>query len=404
MQTFKYKATTAEGNTIEGTHLANNRDDVVVMLREKKHYPIKVEEFHEGKDIKDLSFSFGKSVKTKDIAIFCRQFYTMLNAGISIVASLDILRRQTDNGKLREEIAGVYEDVQKGQTLSEAMKNRKRTFPGLLLNMVEAGEVSGNLDAIMSRLASHFEKENKINNKVKTAMVYPIILSVLAVGVVVFLLTFVMPTFIGMFEGSGVALPLPTRILLDVSNILTTYWYIFTVFIIIAIVGFKAFITTEAGRYSFDEFKLKLPVIKETIKKISTSRFSRTLSTLLASGIPLLEALDIVSRVVGNKVLEKGILKSIDEVRRGSTLAKPIKAIGFFPPMLDSMIKIGEESGALDDILEKTASFYDEEVDSAIQKLTAMLEPLMIIIMALIIGAIVIAMILPMFDMMNTIQ
>jgi len=404
MPTYRYRATAINGKTVDGTEVANSRGDVVAILRERQHFPVKIEEVDEAKGAKKQGLLFIKSIKIMEIAIFCRQFHTMLNSGVSIIACLDILRRQTENKRLRKEIYNVYEYVQKGQTLSEAMKNCNNTFPALLLNMVEAGEASGNLDTIMNRMAEHYEKENKINNKVKTAMIYPIILSVLAVAVVVFLLIFVMPTFVGMFQSSGVELPLPTRILLFFSNAIVVYWYIILAIAAGLFYALKLYLSSEGGRYSFDYLKLKLPVIKNTVIKIATSRFSRTLSILLASGIPLLEGLEIVSRIVGNKVLEKKVLKAMEEVRRGATLSKPIKSIGFFPPMLDSMIQIGEESGALDEILYRTANFYDEEVDTAILKMTAMLEPLMIVVMAIIIGAIIIAMLLPMFDMIKTIQ
>ncbi len=404
MPTYKYKATAMDGKSVEGTEVANSRGEVVALLRGKKQFPVKIEEVEDGKDSGKQGLVLFKSIKIKEIAIFCRQFHTMLNSGVSIIACLDILRRQTGNKRLRQEIYNVYEYVQKGQTLSEAMKACGDTFPPLLLNMVEAGEASGNLDSIMDRMAEHYEKENKINNKVKTAMVYPIILSILAISVVVFLLIFVMPTFVGMFQSSGVELPLPTRILLLISDTIIRYWYLIAAAAALGIYGLRLYLKSKDGRYLFDSIKLRLPVVKDTSIKIATSRFSRTLSILLASGIPLLEGLEIVSRIVGNKVLEKHILQAMEEVRKGSPLSRPIKSIGYFPPMLDSMIQIGEESGALDEILDRTANFYDEEVDTAIQKMTAMLEPLMIVIMALLIGAIIIAMILPMFDMIKTIQ
>ncbi|KAB3527593.1 type II secretion system F family protein [Alkaliphilus serpentinus] len=403
MPTFSYKATTSEGKTVEGTFVANSKGEVVTLIRESNQYPINIIEATEGKNLNMNSFTIGGRIKVKDISIFCRQFYTMLNAGVSIIASLDILKKQTENKRLREAVANIYEDLQKGRTLSEAMKTKNNIFPDLFINMVEAGEASGNLDTIMNRMAEHYEKENKINNKVKTAMMYPLVLSILALTVVVFLLAFVMPTFVSMFEGSGVPLPLPTKILLNISNTLTTYWYFFVAATVLMVFSFKVFISTEDGKYSFDSFKLKIPVVSNTIKKVATSRFSRTLSILLASGISLLEALDIVARVVGNKVLEKVIHGTMEDVRKGAPLSKPIRNSGFFPPMLDSMLQIGEESGALDDILEKTANFYDDEVETAIQKMTGLLEPLMIVFMALIIGAIVIAMLLPMFDMISTI-
>jgi type IV pilus assembly protein PilC len=284
------------------------------------------------------------------------------------------------------------------------MKDHRNVFPELFIHMVEAGEVSGTLDNIMDRMAVHYEKETKIQNKVKSAMTYPIILAIVSVVVVVFMLVAILPTFLGMFEGSDVPLPGPTRLLLGLSNGLRQYWYI-----IIAVVGaivyaVRRYIKTDSGRKAFDKLKLRLPVVKNAIIKIATSRFTRTLSTLLASGIPLLPAMDIVAKVVGNQVIAEGILIVKEELRKGFDMAGPIRRLGIFPPMVDSMIMIGEESGALDEVLRRTADFYDEEVDVAIQKLTSMLEPVMLIFMAVIIGFLVAAMYLPMIDMMQTIQ
>jgi len=402
MPIYKYTAINKSGTKITNDYSAKSQAEVMVMLKENGFYPVKVEEYIERKEIA-LSDIFNK-VTIKDIAVFCRQFYTMLNAGVTITSTLDILRQQTENKKLRKIISDIYEEVQKGSAFSEALKKHRDVFPDLLINMVEAGEVSGNLDTIMDRMANHFEKEFKINNKIKSAMVYPIILSVVAIGVVVFLLTSVMPTFIGMFTSSGVPLPLPTRILLGISSALQNYWYIFFGGIILIIIGFNTYKNTDGGKLLISRIKLAIPVIKDSNKKIITSRFTRTLSTLLSSGVPLLEALDIVSKVVGNVVVEKGISVAKEEVRKGSTLAKPIRETGLFPPMVTSMIEIGEESGALDDILEKTANFYDEELETAIQKMTTLIEPVMIVLMAVIVGFIVISMALPMFDMVNTVQ
>lgn len=402
MPTYKYKAISKLGEKLEGTYTAKNKNEVISMLRQNQNIPVKIEELIEKKDI--LSFDSLKKVKVKDIAIFCRQFYTMLNAGVTVLNVLDTLRLQTENKKLALVIGEVYEEVQKGLTFAESLKRHRKTFPDLLINMVEAGEVSGTLDIIMDRMAVHYEKENKITNKIKGAMMYPIILSIVSMLVVVFLLTFIMPTFVSMFEGSGVELPLPTRILLMISGIIINYWYFVFTALLLVIWGIKRYIGTSKGQFLMDHIKFKIPIVKGTTQKVITSRFTRTLSTLLASGIPLIQALDIVSRIVGNVIVEKGILKAKEDVRKGVDLATPIKQMGVFPPMAESMIRIGEESGALDEILDKTANFYDEEVEAALQKMTTLIEPIMIVIMAIVVGSIVIAMVMPMFDMMNTIQ
>ncbi len=399
---YKYKAITNEGKTFEGTYNAKNKEEVILMLRENKYYPVNIKETEEEKDIRNLQIF--NSVKIKDIAIFCRQFYTMLNAGVTIINCLDILRQQTENEKLRYAIGKVYREVQKGLTFSEALKNHKNIFPELLINMVKAGEISGNLDTIMDRMANHYEKEFKINNKIKGAMVYPIILSIVSTGVVVFLITFVMPTFMEMFEENDIPFPVPTRVLLIFSDILQQYWYLFIGGLIIIIFIIRRALKMEKGRLLVDGVQLKFPIIKGITEKIVTSRFTRTFSTLSASGVPLLQSLEIVANVVGNKVVGDGINTAKEEVRKGVSLSNTIKDIDVFPLMVTSMIEIGEESGSLDKILEKTAAFYDEELEVALQKLTTMIEPLMIVVMSLVIGFIVISMVLPMFDMFGTLD
>ncbi|SDK52536.1 type II secretion system F family protein [Natronincola ferrireducens] len=401
MPVYEYKAVTTNGENIEGSYTAKTKNEVVMMLKQNQNYPISIKEA-ESKDIRDMQIF--SSVKTKDLSVFCRQFYAMLNAGVTIIQCLDILRQQVENKKLKKIVAEVYEEVQKGLTFSEALKKHSTVFPQLMTYMVAAGETSGSLDIIMDRLATHYEKENKINNKIKSAMIYPIILTFVSVAVVIFLLTFVMPTFLGMFEGSGVPLPLPTKILLAISAGLRTFWYIILIGAIVLFYGIKRYITTEDGGLRFDRLKFSLPIVKQLNQKIVTARFSRTLSTLLASGIPLLQSLENVANAVGNKYAAEGIMKAREDVRKGVDIATPIKRTGLFPPMLDNMIRIGEESGTLDDILDKTANFYDEEVDFAIGKMTTLLEPIMIVVMAVIIGFIVIAMVLPMFDMLQTVQ
>lgn len=396
---YKYKAVSESGEILEGVHEGESESDVLAMLKGNKYLPIKVEE-----DIAaDASINiFSQKIKKKDLAVFCRQFYTMLDAGIGIVKCIDILEKQSENKVLVKSLGDIHEDVQKGFTLSQSMKKHRKIFPALLINMMEAGEVSGNLDTIMERMAVHFEKENKLENKIKSAMIYPIALSVVSVAVVIFLLVAVMPTFIGMFESSGQMLPGPTRALLAISSWLTQYWYMFIATVIGLTTGFLYYKTTPTGMRTIDGIKLKIPVVKDTSQKIITSRFTRTLSTLMASGIPLLESIQIVGRVVGNTVVQDKLENSSEDVRKGVSLSRAVHEVGVFPPMVDSMIRIGEESGNLDDILYKTADFYDEEVETSLQKMTALMEPVMLVIMAVIIGFIVIAMAMPMFDMVNT--
>lgn len=402
MALYKYRALTADGRNIEGTHEADNQNEVIHLLREANNIPIEITEDSKSKDVGELAI-FNK-VKTKDISIFCRQFYTMLNAGVTIVNCLDILRVQTESKPLKKILSEVYEDVVVGSAFSEAMNKHENDFPELLLSMISAGEISGNLDGIMDRMAIHYENENKINKKIKGAMIYPIILGILSVSVVILMLTFVFPTFIEMFEDSDAALPLPTQILVNLSEWLRRFWYVVVLVVGLIVYTFRKYIKTDTGRYNIDKLVLKVPVVGGAMKKIATSRFSRTLSTLLYSGVPLIESLDIVGRVIGNRVIQIQLFTVKDEISRGTDLSGPIGQIKEFPPMLTHMVEIGEESGSIDDIMEKTADFYDEEVDAAIQAMTAMLEPIMIIFMAVVIGGMVVAMVLPMFEMVNTIE
>ncbi len=397
---YKYKAVSQTGEIIEGFFEGNDESDVLAMLKGNNYLPVTVEKDIGAEAKVDI---LSKKVKKKDLAVFCRQFYTMLDAGIGIVKCLEILEKQSENKTLIKALGGLHEDVQKGFTLSEGMKKHTKVFPPLLINMVEAGEVSGNLDTIMERMAVHFEKENKLEQKIKSALIYPIALAFVSIAVVIFLLVAVMPTFVSMFEGSGQALPGPTQVLLALSNWLTEFWYIFIVIVFGLFIGFATFKQTPEGKKLFDSLKIKIPIIKTTNVKIITARFTRTMSTLMASGIPLIQSIEVVGKVVGNKIIQDRLVVAVEDIRKGVSLSRAIQEIQIFPPMVDSMIKIGEESGALDDILYKTADFYDDEVELALQRMTTLMEPVMLVVMAVVIGFIVIAMALPMFDVVNTI-
>jgi type IV pilus assembly protein PilC len=397
---YKYKSISSDGRESEGLYVGDSESGLISMLKEKKELVLSIERDVQSEAQIEL---FKKKVKKKDLALFCRQFYTMISAGLGIVPCLEILVSQTENKTFKNAIADTFEEVQKGSTLSESLKQHADIFPTILISMVEAGEVSGNLDTIMLRMAEHFEKENKIENKVKSAMVYPAVLAFVSVAVVVFMLVFIMPTFVGMFEGSGTELPGPTQFLIDLSNSLKTYWYIYLAVIIAIVVGISMYKKSEEGKRFFDSMKLRLPIVKGTSTMLATSRFTRTLSTLLSSGIPLIQAMEVVSKVVNNSVIEERLLSGIENIRKGVSLSRTVKDVGIFPLMVNSMIKIGEESGSLDDMLYKTADFYDEEVEASIQRLTSMIEPLMIVVMGLMIGFIVIAMYLPMLSMTSTV-
>ncbi|WHH59666.1 type II secretion system F family protein [Petroclostridium sp. X23] len=401
MPVYSYKAKTMDGQTVKGTLEAADRTVVISMLKERKYYPVQINE--QGLLQKEITFEFLESVKLKDIAVFCRQFSTIINAGVSVLGCLDILRQQTENKKLKGIVDKIYESVQKGNTLSSAMREHK-VFPQILLNMVEAGEVSGSLDTSLERMAVHFEKENKLNQKVKGALTYPTIISIISVIVITILLTFVVPTFVSMFAGIGIELPVTTRMLLGISDFIRNRWYIAVTIIIVISLAFKYFTSTDFGKNAIDMLKLKIPIFGPLNRKVVSSRFTRTLSTLLVSGLPILTALEVASRVVDNYVVHKGLERARQEVSRGVSLAQPIEQIGVFPPMVTHMLKIGEDTGAMESILEKTADFYDNEVETAVTQMTTLLEPLILCVMAVVVGFIVMAIVQPMFGMYSGLE
>ena len=396
MSKFKYRAMNSTGEKINGDYEANSRDDVISMLSANGLYPLMVEEVIESTNIEISIFD---KVKTKDISIFCRQFYTMLDAGVTMNNALNILSKQLTNKKLKLAITEIEDDVKKGEMLSASMKKYDDIFPQLLVSMVESGEISGKLDEVMLRMSIHYEKENKINNKVKSAMIYPSVLSVVAVAAVIVIMTFVMPTFLEMFAETGTELPLITKVLISISSFMNKRWYIILLIVICFVVGFTYFKRTEFGQILLSKIKLKIPVVKNMNQMIIVSRFTRTLSTLLASGVSLTQSLDIIADIVGNKIAEEEVHNVRDRVFRGEGMYLPIKDSEVFPEMLASMVKIGEETGSLDGILEKTADFYDDELEQAIQTTVALVEPALIVVMGLVIGTIVLAIMIPMFIM-----
>ncbi len=402
MGKFKFKAMSKAGERSEGVYEATSKDEVLAMITSNDCYPLLVEELNEGTKIE-----FGKNsrIKTKDLSIFCRQFSTMIEAGVSISYAVNILATQLPNKRLRDILSKIDESIKKGESLSSSMKEHQNAFPPLLISMIEVGEVSGTLDTILKRMAVYYENENKLNGKVRNAMIYPAILAFVTVGVVILILTVVMPTFMDIFTQSGVQLPWTTKLTLGLSYGIRDYWFIIFPAIIAIIVGVRYYCTkNEKGIMNYSIFKLKYSIFKRINQQMVVSKFTRSLSTVLAAGVNLIQSLDVVAGVVNNKFTESEIRKIKERVLKGENLADPIKEVGVFPPMLSSMVKIGEESGALDDILFKTADFYDDELERAVQAFTAMLEPIMIIVMGIIIGFIIISMVTPMFNMFSSIK
>lgn len=401
MAVYKCSVVDSVGKKQKVNKSAESKSEIIDYLKQNNYVIIDIKK-SEGSV--DLNWLNSQKIKSKDLAVFCKQLYAMLRAGVTIVNSLEILNKQTENKRLSKIIGHMYEDLQKGNTFSEALAQHKDAFPSIFISMVEAGELSGNIDVIMNRLSNHFEKEYKIENKVKGAMTYPMILAVVCIAVVIFLLTTIMPTFVDMYSSSGIELPKITQVMISISEILKNHWYLLVLAVAAIVFAVSAMSKNEKIKLKEDYYKLQIPVVKNLALKVATSRFTRTLSTLMGSGVPLLQALETVSGVTGNTYIESKILEAREDVRRGLTLSQPLKQQGVFPPMVYYMIKIGEDSGSIEEILDKTADFYDEEVDTAVTRLTTMLEPIMIVFMAIIIGFIVIAMVTPMFDMVKTVQ
>ncbi|MDK0853963.1 type II secretion system F family protein [Clostridium perfringens] len=400
MAIFKYKAINSEGQRIEGSQSADSESQIREMLLSNQYYPLSIEK-ENSKSKK--SFSFNSKVKLKDIAVFCRQFYVMLDSGLSIGKALNILIEQGEKPKIREALIGVNGDLKRGETLASSMRKRKDVFPNLLTSMIDAGERSGNLDIILKRMAEYYEKETKIRGKIKSAMIYPIVLGVVAIIAITFILTFVMPTFVQMFEENNVDLPMSTKMVLGTSKMLGKYGIIIFLILVTAIILLGKYLKSEEGQYKLSIINLKIPVIKKLTQKIIVSRFTRTMGIVSSSGMSLVTSIEIVASVVGNKIAEKELLKVKEKVLKGEGLGDSIMKIKIFPPMLASMVKIGEEAGSLDSILDKTADFYDDELEREIQTATALIEPAMIVLMGIIIGFLLISILTPMFKMYNSI-
>ncbi|MDH5762692.1 MAG: type II secretion system F family protein [Nitrospinota bacterium] len=398
MPTFKYK-TTINGKVQNGEIEAENEQGALAKLKQKN---IKVDSVKK-KSSSSLMGPKKHKITERDIVIFTRQFSTMVDAGLPLVQCLEILGKQSDNPTFGEIITKVKTDIESGANLSDAMRKHPKVFNSLYANLVEAGEAGGILDTILSRLAAYIEKALALKKKVKSAMVYPAAIVTVAVTVVAFLMIFVIPTFASMFEGGGAELPGPTAIVMHISNFFRNQWYYLLGGPILFFILFKRVYATERGNIEIDRIALKLPVFGMLIRKVSTAKFSRTLGTLLSSGVPLIEGMDICARTSGNKIVEMAILNTIEAIKEGETIAAPLARENVFPAMVIQMIDVGESAGALDAMLSKIADFYDEEVDTAVEGLTALLEPMLMVFLGIVVGFIVVAMYLPIFKMGETI-
>jgi type IV pilus assembly protein PilC len=397
MPSFTYTARTPTGDLRTATIEAPTREEVVAQLRRQRMSVVKVDEDAKPKKAR------GK-VTMRDIVIFTRQFSTMINAGLPLVQALDILAKQTENKVLADVTRAVVFDVESGHTVADALAKHPNAFSELYVNMVAAGEAGGILDTILMRLATFMEKNDALVRKVKGAMIYPgVIMSVAAIAIIV-LLMFVIPVFEEMFASVGMPLPAPTRIVIGMSRFLKGYWW----GVLGAMVGgfflVRRYYATPGGRLAIDKLLLKMPVLGDVLRKSAVSRFTRTLGTLISSGVSILDGLEITAKTAGNRVIQDAIMASRASIAGGDTIAAPLQKSAVFPPMVISMIAVGEQTGGLDEMLSKIADFYDEEVDAAVSGLLALLEPIMIVFLGVVVGGMVVAMYLPIFDMINAVQ
>jgi type IV pilus assembly protein PilC len=398
MPVFEYKGKTVAGAPVQGELNAKTREELERILRRNR---IMVSSIR--KKPAELKIKFGSGVKKVEISRFTRQFATMIGAGLPMVQCLEIMSAQVENKELARIIGSVKESVQGGSTLADALARHNKVFDQLYTNMVEAGEMGGALDSILVRLAVYREKADALVRKVKGALVYPAVISVVAVGVTVAMLVFIVPVFAQMFGSLGAELPGPTLVILGISHFLRDNAIIILALLAGAVTGFIFWIRTPKGRAIFDAGLLKAPIFGNLVRKSSVARFTRTLGTLLSSGVSILDALDITARTAGNVVISNAIKKSVLSIAEGDTITGPLKESGVFPPMVTQMISVGEKTGGLDDMLQKIADFYDEEVDDAVSALTSVIEPIVIVLMGIVIGGIMIAMYLPMFDIIGKI-
>lgn len=401
MNTYEYSAKNKLGVTVKGMLDAKSEAEAAELLHKKEMIIILL---RRAKEKMGLSWTSEKKIKLDDMVIFSRQLATMIESGITLVYALGILSEQIENKSLRKIIVVVRQDIEAGSSFCDALGKHPKVFSELFINMVRAGEAAGKLEDVLDRLASYLEKSSALTRKIRSSLVYPAAVVSMAILITAVLMLKVVPTFKGIFSTLGGNLPLPTRILIGTSDLVQKYFLLFCGLLVLVVFLFKRFISTKAGRYLFDKKKLEVPVLGPLFKKLAVAKFSRTFSTLVRSGVPVLGALEIVSKTSGNKVVEEAVINCSKSVREGEAIAKPLAKSGVFPPMVCGMISIGEQTGQLEKMLSKIADFYDEQVDAAAAGLTSMIEPLVIASLGIVIGGIVISLFLPIFKITELIS
>jgi len=399
---FEYKARDRSGSVQSGTIEGSSSAAVAKALRDRGFIPLQVQEHKVATLDRDIKIpGFGGKVKSKDVALMSRQLATMVNSGLSLVRALTILQQQAENPVLKAAIADVRSRVEQGSTLSGALEAHPKIFGTLYVAMVRAGEVGGALDETLNRLADTLEGQVKLRSQVKSAMAYPVVVLSLIVLIVIALMVFVVPIFKKMYLDLGGELPVPTRLLIGTSNMVTKFSWLFVIVTIGGVIGLRRWIATEDGRRKWDRFKLRSPVFGKLVQKVAISRFARTLSVLSRTGVPVLQALDIVGETAGNTVVKDALQDVQASVKRGESVAEPLEEHEVFPPMVTQMMAVGEETGSVETMLAKVADFYDREVDDAVNALTSLIEPILIIVMGVVVGGILICLYLPMFNIGN---
>jgi type IV pilus assembly protein PilC len=406
MPTFLWEGKTAQGKIIRDEIEASSREAVFAILRDRRIRPIpnRIREKGMGMDKEIRIPGFGESVKPKDVAVFTRQFATMIDAGLPIVQCLSILGEQTQNKTFRRTLQTIRKDVEGGTTLAEGLKKHPKIFDDLYVNMVEAGEMGGALNTILNRIALFIEKATKLKKKVKGAMIYPCSIIAVAIIVVAILMLFVIPVFAELYGGMGKALPAPTQITINISNWFVAYWYVIFGSMFGVAVAISMYYKTAQGRMNIDRMLLRLPIVGDLLRKVAVARFTQNMAILLSSGVPILDGLAITARTAGNKVVEKAIMESRISISQGRNIADPLKESKVFPPMVCQMVAVGETTGGLDTMLRKVSELYEEEVDDAVANLTALMEPMIMVVLGVILGGLVISMYLPIFQLGSVIS